>query len=82
MWGQININYRGQINCCRVVGEHFVETDTEGTFVNIASDAARVGSMGEAVYSDTKGSVVYLIKTLAREFARNNVNCNLDSVTI
>lgn len=60
-----------------VVTEHFLETGTEGTLVNIASDAARVGSSGEAVYAGTNGGVVAFTKTLAREFARNNVNCNV-----
>lgn len=78
VWDRIiDINFRGQLNCSRVVAEHFVETDTEGTLVNIASDAARVGSSGEAVYAGTKGGVVAFTKTLAREFARNNVNCNV-----
>lgn len=72
----IDINLRSQINCSRVVGEHFIETDTPGTLVNISSDAARVGSSGEAVYAACKGGVVSFTKTLAREFARYNVNCN------
>lgn len=78
VWDRIiDINFRGQLNCSRVVTEHFLETGTEGTLVNIASDAARVGSSGEAVYAGTKGGVVAFTKTLAREFARNNVNCNV-----
>lgn len=78
VWDRIiDINYRGQLNGSRVAAEHFVETDTDGTIVNIASDAARVGSSGEAVYAGTKGAVVSFTKTLARELARNDVNCNV-----
>jgi 2-hydroxycyclohexanecarboxyl-CoA dehydrogenase len=78
IWDRIiDINLRGQMNCSRVVAEHFVEHDVEGTIVNIASDAARVGSSGEAVYSGAKGGVMSFTKTLARELARNNVNCNV-----
>ena len=40
-----------------------------GRIVNIASDAGRVGSSGEAVYSATKGGVIAFTKTLAREVA-------------
>ena len=77
-WDQlIDINLRGQINCSRAVADHFVESGTEGTIVNISSDAGRVGSSGEAVYAGCKGGVIAFTKTLARELARNNVNCNV-----
>lgn len=78
VWDRIiDINYRGQLNGSRAAAEHFVDTDTDGTIVNIASDAARVGSSGEAVYAGTKGGVVSFTKTLARELARNDVTCNV-----
>jgi 2-hydroxycyclohexanecarboxyl-CoA dehydrogenase len=47
-----------------------------GSVVNIASDAGRVGSSGEAVYSATKGGVIAFTKTIAREMARHQVNVN------
>ena len=47
-----------------------------GAIVNIASDAGRVGSSGEAVYSATKGGVIAFTKTLARELARAGVRVN------
>lgn len=47
-----------------------------GRVINIASDAGRVGSSGEAVYSACKGGVIAFTKTLARELARNNVQLN------
>jgi 2-hydroxycyclohexanecarboxyl-CoA dehydrogenase len=73
----IDINFRGQVNCCRVVGERMVERGSGGKIVNVASDAARVGSTGEAVYSGMKGGVISFSKTLAREFARYDVTCNV-----
>ena len=48
-----------------------------GRVVNIASDAARVGSSGEAVYSFCKGGLVAFSKTLARELARKQINVNV-----
>lgn len=48
-----------------------------GRIVNIASDAARVGSSGEAVYAACKGGIVALSKTLAREHARHNITVNV-----
>ena len=48
-----------------------------GRLVNIASDAARGGSSGEAVYAACKGGLVALSKTLAREHARHNITVNV-----
>lgn len=48
-----------------------------GRIVNIASDAARGGSSGEAVYAACKGGLVSLSKTLAREHARHNITVNV-----
>ena len=48
-----------------------------GRIVNIASDAGRVGSLGETVYSAAKGGLIAFTKSLARETARHGivVNC-------
>jgi 2-hydroxycyclohexanecarboxyl-CoA dehydrogenase len=73
----IDLNLKGHIYCARAAAEQFVETDTAGTIVTISSDAARVGSSGEAVYAGAKGGVISFTKTLARELARNDVNCNV-----
>ncbi|MBV8704090.1 MAG: glucose 1-dehydrogenase [Acetobacteraceae bacterium] len=48
-----------------------------GRIVNIASDAARVGSTGEAVYAACKAGLIGFSKTLAREQARNGVTVNV-----
>jgi 2-hydroxycyclohexanecarboxyl-CoA dehydrogenase len=50
-----------------------------GRLVCIASDAGRIGSRGEAVYSAAKGGVIALCKTLAHEVARRGVTCNVIS---
>jgi 2-hydroxycyclohexanecarboxyl-CoA dehydrogenase len=49
----------------------------KGRIVNIASDAARVGSSGEAVYAACKGGLVAFSKTIAREHARHGINVNV-----
>jgi 2-hydroxycyclohexanecarboxyl-CoA dehydrogenase len=48
-----------------------------GRIVNIASDAARVGSSGEAVYAACKAGIVAFSKTIARETARNGITVNV-----
>src|SRR5207247_157945 len=47
-----------------------------GRVVNIGSDAGRVGSSLESVYSAAKGGVIAFTKTLARELARTGVTAN------
>lgn len=47
-----------------------------GRIVNIASDAGRVGSLGETVYSAAKGGLIAFTKSLARETARHGVRVN------
>ena len=51
----------------------------KGKIVNVASDAGRVGTSGEAVYAGMKGAVIAFSKSLARENARYNINVNVVS---
>jgi 2-hydroxycyclohexanecarboxyl-CoA dehydrogenase len=75
-WKKImDINIMGQIHTCKEILPVMIENGY-GKVVNIASDAARVGSSGEAVYSAAKGGVVAFTKTLAREMARHKININ------
>jgi 2-hydroxycyclohexanecarboxyl-CoA dehydrogenase len=71
----IAVNLKGTIACCRAVLDGMIERES-GRIVSIASDAGRVGSSGEAVYSATKGGVIAFTKTLAREVARQNIRVN------
>jgi 2-hydroxycyclohexanecarboxyl-CoA dehydrogenase len=71
----IAVNLKGPINCCRSALDGMIERGF-GRIVNIASDAGRVGSSGEAVYSATKGGVIAFTKTLAREMARHGITVN------
>jgi 2-hydroxycyclohexanecarboxyl-CoA dehydrogenase len=71
----IAVNLRGTIGCCRAVLDGMIERQS-GRIVSIASDAGRVGSSGEAVYSATKGGVIAFTKTLAREVAGHGIRVN------
>jgi 2-hydroxycyclohexanecarboxyl-CoA dehydrogenase len=71
----IELNFKGCLRVCRRVVPGMVERGY-GRVVNIGSDAARVGSSLEAVYSGAKGGVVAFSKTLARETARSGVTVN------
>ncbi len=71
----VAVNLLGTVRCCHVVVPRMVERG-HGSVVNIGSDAGRVGSSGEAVYSATKGGVIAFTKTLAREVASKGVRVN------
>ncbi len=71
----ISVNLKGTLHCCQSALVGMVERG-EGVIVNFASDAGRVGSSGEAVYSATKGGVIAFSKTLARETARHGIRVN------
>jgi 2-hydroxycyclohexanecarboxyl-CoA dehydrogenase len=47
-----------------------------GKIVNVASDAGRVGSLGETVYAGAKGGMIAFTKSLAREVARYRITVN------
>ncbi len=71
----IDINLYGPLNLTHVVARRLAEQGA-GRVVSISSDAGRVGSSGEAVYSAAKGGVIAFMKTMAREFARKGVTFN------
>jgi 2-hydroxycyclohexanecarboxyl-CoA dehydrogenase len=71
----IEVNYKGCLRLTKAVLPSMIERRF-GRIVNIASDAGRVGSSGEAVYAGTKGGVIAFTKTIAREVARREVTAN------
>jgi 2-hydroxycyclohexanecarboxyl-CoA dehydrogenase len=77
LWDKLlAINLKGHMVCARAVLDQMIERRS-GKIVFTASDAGRVGSSGEAVYSGAKGGVIAFAKTLARETARYGLNVNV-----
>ncbi|MGB1822196.1 MAG: SDR family NAD(P)-dependent oxidoreductase [Acidimicrobiales bacterium] len=72
----IEINYKGVLRTVHACLPSMTENGW-GRIVNIASDAGRVGSSFEAVYSGAKGGVIGFTKTIAREAARSGVTANV-----
>ena len=72
----IAINLTGALHMHHAVLPGMVARKT-GRIINIASDAARVGSSGEAVYAACKGGLVSFSKTIAREHARHGITVNV-----
>jgi 2-hydroxycyclohexanecarboxyl-CoA dehydrogenase len=77
LWQKIiAINLVGALNLHHAVLPLMAERRA-GRVVNIASDAARVGSSGEAVYAACKGGLVSFSKTAAREVASKGITVNV-----
>ena len=72
----IAINLVGALHMHHAVLPGMV-TRKSGRIVNVSSDAARVGSSGEAVYAACKGGLVAFSKTIAREHARHGITVNV-----
>jgi len=71
----IALNLMGPIRLTRGLLQPMFDAGA-GKIVNVASDAGRVGSLGETVYSAAKGGLIAFTKGLAREAARYKVNVN------
>jgi 2-hydroxycyclohexanecarboxyl-CoA dehydrogenase len=72
----IDINFKGPLRFTRLLLPGMIERSW-GRIVNIGSDAGRVGSSLESVYSGAKGGLIAFTKTIAREVARNGVTANV-----
>jgi 2-hydroxycyclohexanecarboxyl-CoA dehydrogenase len=72
----IAINLKGVIACTRAVLDGMIERRS-GAIVNISSDAGRVGSSGEVVYSGAKAGIIGFSKAVAREVARHGIRVNV-----
>ena len=76
LWDKIvRINLYGPLNTHHVVAPLMVKRGG-GRIINIASDAARVGTSNEAVYSACKGGLISVTKSMARELATKGVLLN------
>ena len=71
----IDLNYKGTLRTTHACLPAMIQAGY-GRIVNIASDAGRVGSSFEAVYSGAKGAVIAFTKTIAREMARKGITAN------
>jgi 2-hydroxycyclohexanecarboxyl-CoA dehydrogenase len=75
-WDKIlDINFKGQLRVIHTVVPGMIQRGF-GRIINIGSDAGRVGSSLEAVYSGAKGGIIAFTKTLARELATKGITAN------
>jgi 3-oxoacyl-[acyl-carrier protein] reductase len=71
----IAVNLKGVFNCTKAASR-FLLKQRSGKIVNIASVVGLMGNAGQANYSASKGGVIALTKTCAREFASRGINVN------
>ncbi len=72
----VAVNFLGPVRLCHAFLTPILRAGRTAKIINIASDAGRVGSMGETVYSGTKGGLIAFTKSLAREMARYQITVN------
>jgi len=71
----IAVNLKGVFNCIKAASRVMLKVRS-GKIVNIASVVGQMGNAGQANYSASKGGVIALTKTCAREFSSRNINVN------
>ena len=75
-WDQVmDVNLKGVFLCCKYAAKMMSEQQS-GKIINISSASAQIGNIGQANYVASKGGVISLTKTLAKELARYNINVN------
>ncbi|HXD43352.1 MAG TPA: SDR family NAD(P)-dependent oxidoreductase [Ramlibacter sp.] len=76
LWNKmIALNFVGPMQLVKAFLPAMIERKS-GKIVNVSSDAGRVGSLGETVYSGAKGGLIAFTKSLAREVSRYQINVN------
>ena len=71
----VALNFVGPMMLTKALLPAMIERGS-GRIVNVSSDAGRVGSLGETVYSGAKGGLIAFTKSLAREVSRYQINVN------
>lgn len=79
-WDRVlNINLKGTFFFNKAIGREIIDKqgkESYGSIVNISSIIGKVGNIGQANYSASKGGVIAFSKTAAKEFARNRIRVN------
>ncbi|MCK5097297.1 MAG: 3-oxoacyl-[acyl-carrier-protein] reductase [Desulfobacteraceae bacterium] len=75
-WDQVmDVNLKGVFLCCRYAAKIMSE-QLYGKIINISSASGQIGNIGQVNYAASKGGVISITKTLAKELARYKINVN------
>lgn len=76
MQEMLDINVGGTINVLQLASRLMARNQNGGAIINIASVVGIQGNPGQLVYSATKGAIIALTKTAAKELAKNKIRVN------
>jgi 3-oxoacyl-[acyl-carrier protein] reductase len=71
----IDVNLMGTFNTIKCLSRYMLK-QRSGKIINMASVIGITGNAGQANYAASKGGVIALTKSVAKEFATRNINCN------
>lgn len=71
----MNINLKGAFNCIKTAVRPMMKKKS-GSIINMASVVGVMGNAGQANYSASKGGLIALTKTTAKEFSSRGIRCN------
>ena len=70
-----NVNIKGVYNCTKACIESFKKNGS-GVILNLASVASSVGHSDRFAYSMTKGAVLTMTYSIAKDYVTDNIRCN------
>jgi 3-oxoacyl-[acyl-carrier protein] reductase len=73
----VDISLKGTFNCIRAASKYMMKTAHNGRIINVASVAGLMGNVGQINYSAAKSGLIGLSKTVAREWGRFGITCNV-----
>jgi 3-oxoacyl-[acyl-carrier protein] reductase len=73
----LDISLKGTFNCIKAASKYMMKTEHNGKIINVASVAGLMGNVGQINYSAAKSGLIGLTKTVAREWGRFGVTCNV-----
>jgi len=71
----INRNLVSTVICSRAAGQHMIKQKS-GKIINISSTAGQIAADGLSIYGASKAGIAHFTKSLAKEWARYNINVN------
>ncbi|MCS7231419.1 MAG: SDR family oxidoreductase, partial [Elusimicrobiota bacterium] len=75
-WDKVlDVNLKGAFNFIKAVSKYMIKQKS-GRIINVASVVGLMGNPGQANYSASKGGLIALTKTLAKELASRNILVN------
>ena len=75
-WDQVmDVNLKGVFLCCKYAAK-MMSDQQYGKIINISSASGQAGNIGQVNYAASKGGVIAITKTLAKELARYNITVN------